>query len=73
MKGNDLWNARKEKVYNGPISAAMRNAGGMPFSDEEYWSSTESDNDDVFVVKARGTISQSEKPEVEMVRAVRAF
>lgn len=73
LKGNDLWNARKEKVYNGPISAAMRNAGGMPFSDEEYWSSTESDNDDVFVVKARGTISQSEKPEVEMVRAVRAF
>ena len=73
LKGNDLWKAREEKVYNGPISVALRNAGGRPFSDEEYWSSTENDNDDVFVVKARGGISQSEKPEVEMVRAVRAF
>ena len=73
LKGASLSKARKEKVYNGPISVALRNAGGRPFTDADYWSSSENDNDDVYVVESTGDISQSEKPEPELVRAVRAF
>lgn len=73
LKGASLSKARKEKVYNGPISVALRNAGGRPFTDADYWSSSENDNDDVYVVESTGDISQSEKPDPELVRAVRAF
>lgn len=73
LKGASLSKARKEKVYNGPISVALRNAGGRPFTDANYWSSSENDNDDVYVVESTGDISQSEKPDPELVRAVRAF
>lgn len=73
LRGSALWRAREDKVYNGPVSVALRNAGGRSFTNSEYWSSTENDNDDVFVVNAEGSISQSEKPDVVLVRAVRAF
>lgn len=73
LKGADLWKAREQTVYSGPISTALRNAGGRSFSDGEYWTSSENDNDDVNVVKAVGRISQSEKPDRMLVRAVRVF
>ncbi len=64
---------REDIVYTGPISVAIRNAGGRPFAIAEYWSSTECDKDDVYVVKSSGKISQSEKPDMVLVRAVRSF
>ncbi len=64
---------KEDKVFAGPISTALRSAGGRAFSVVEYWSSTECDKDDVYVVKSTGKISQSEKPDVVHVRAVRAF
>lgn len=64
---------RENKVYSGPISTALRNAGGRAFGVVEYWSSTECDKDDVFVVKSTGKISQAEKPDLVHVRAVRLF
>ena len=73
LKGSDLWRSREQKVYSGPISTALLNAGGKSFNNNEYWSSTENDNDDVNVVKAIGRISQSEKHDLKLVRAVRAF
>ena len=64
---------RDEWIVSGPISSAILRAGGKPFSNHKYWTSTENDNDDVFTVKGSGQIGQSEKPDFELVRAVRAF
>ena len=73
IKGMQAIRETEERIKHGPISQAIMNAGGRPLENKKYWSSTESDNDDVFTVRGSAYIGQSEKPDVEAVRAVRAF
>ena len=65
--------AYEQKVYYGPISSALRDAGGRPFSFAAYSTSTEFDIDDIYVVLSNGKISKAEKPDWVLVRAVRSF
>ena len=73
LKGRDAWNWRDEVIVNGPVNKAIKQAGGIPIQNEDYWTSTERDNDDVAIVDAEGDVGTSEKPDFELVRAVRAF
>lgn len=63
----------KETINNGPINRAIIRAGGRPLSGDNYWSSSENDNDDVWKVSGSGSLGQSEKDDEEKVRAVRVF
>lgn len=73
LKGRAAWDWRETLIANGPVNKAIKQAGGMPIQNKDYWSSTEQDNDDVSTVDAEGNIGTSEKPDMELVRAVRAF
>lgn len=71
--GTQTAKMRNQIIANGPINRALMNAGGMVIQNESYWSSTEKDKDDVCTVDATGDMSSSEKPDSELVRAIRAF
>ena len=73
IKGVHASRMRESLFTNGAVNTGLRAAGGVPLKDEDYWSSTEKDFDDVCTVDAQGDFSSSEKPDTEYVRAVRAF